>query len=172
MKHKWSRALIWPRLLIDLCFVVRPNGAALYMSSGMAPPPAPFQSSDICCSSRSYEEQEDEVLCPQNCLHCGKVCQPASNLPSTRTPRLVQEQTGGEKHIKSQNLPRHSSRPIKAYPFPRTRIPSKPANAARHCSKVLFFARRSHISITSAFLSASSMRVGWVRMATFSRTNP
>jgi len=29
---------------------------------------------DICCSSRSYEEQEDEVLCPQNCLHYGKVC--------------------------------------------------------------------------------------------------
>jgi len=35
MKHKRTRALIRPN---------GTNGAALYMSSGMAPPPAPFQS--------------------------------------------------------------------------------------------------------------------------------
>ena len=85
MKHKRTRALIRPN---------GTNGAALYMSSGMAPPPAPFQSMTSAAHRGHMKNKKTKSSARKIASIAEKSATPA-NFLSTRTPRHVQEQTGG-----------------------------------------------------------------------------
>ena len=60
---------------------------------------------------------------------------PSATVPPMRTSTDASARAG-EKHIKSQSLPKRFSRRIKVCLFRTTRMPSRPANVAPHCLKI------------------------------------
>jgi hypothetical protein len=101
-----------------------------------------------------------------------KSATPAANLFSTRTPRHVQEQTGGGETHQKPKSPEAFLSTNQGLPISDNQNSLKAGKRGPTLLEDFILREKTHILITSAFLSASSMRVAWVRMATFSRTNP